>query len=193
MRRKTILANEYVYHIYNKSIYGFIIFNNADEFERLRSMIYFYQWQHDLSFCKFLQSGGLNKSDLWSEISLINAGKSRLVEIVAYCLMPTHVHFILKQCSENGISLFIKKLLGGYTLYFNHRHNRRGPLWQSRFGSRLIENDRDLFVTCNYVHENPVKDLNLQLASDWSYSSYLEYQGKIDPNQRICNLRITGL
>jgi putative transposase len=88
--------------------------------------------------------------------------------------------------TPNGISLFMKKVLGGYTLYFNHRHNRRGPLWQNRFGSRLIKDDRDLSVTSLYIHENPVKDLSLPSADHWLFSSYLEHQGKVPLNRRIC-------
>lgn len=186
MRRNVILVNDHVYHIYNKSIYGYVIFNSPDEFERLQAMIFFYRWQHKMSFCRFLESPSLKKSDLWSEMSLLKEHLCPLVEIMAYCLMPTHVHFILKQLVPNGISLFIKKVLGGYTLYFNHRHNRRGPLWQSRFGSRLIKDDRDLLATSLYIHENPVKDLNLPSAGDWLFSSYLEHQGKVPLNRRIC-------
>ncbi len=186
MQRNIILTNDQVYHIYNKSIYGYVIFNNSDEFERLRAMMFFYQWQHKMSFCRFLESPALKKSDIWSEMSLLKERHCRLVEIMAYCLMPTHVHFILKQLTHDGIALFIKKVLGGYALYFNYRHNRRGPLWQSRFGSRLIENDKDLLATSLYIHENPVKDLNLPSAGDWSFSSYLEYQGKISLNRKIC-------
>jgi putative transposase len=186
MKRKIILTTNELYHIYNKSIYGFVIFNTDEEFERMRAMIFFYQWKHKISFCRFLESRTLRTSDLWTEMALFKERHDRLVEIVAYCLMPTHIHFILKQIAPDGISLFTKKLLGGYTLYFNYRHNRRGPLWQSRFGSRLIENDRDLLATSLYVHGNPVKDLNLPSPGDWKFSSFLEHQGQIPLNHRIC-------
>jgi putative transposase len=186
MKRHIILANDELYHIYNKSIYGYVIFNDPEEYERLRAMVFFYQWQHKLSFCRFLESKTIKTSDLWTEMNLLKERYNRLVEIKAYCFMPTHVHFILKQQAPDGISLFIKKVLGGYTLYFNYRHHRRGPLWQSRFGNRLIENDRDLFATTFYIHENPVKDLNLPTAGAWQFSSYLEYEGKVPSNKRIC-------
>jgi putative transposase len=185
MKRNTILTTGELYHIYNKSIYGYVIFNSSEEYERLRAMIFFYQWQQKTPFCHFLKSSAVKKSGLWIEMANLKE-HPRLVEIITYCFMPTHVHFVLKQLMPDGISLFMKRLLGGYTLYFNYRHNRKGPLWQNRFGNRLIKDDKDLWATKKYVHENPIKDLNLQSPGEWIFSSYLEYEGKVPDTHKIC-------
>ena len=55
-----------------------------------------------------------------------------LVEILAFCFMPNHIHLLLRQLGDNGVSGFMQKLGAGYGLYFNKKHNRRGQLFQVR-------------------------------------------------------------
>src|SRR3989344_9520644 len=56
-----------------------------------------------------------------------------LVEIGAYCLMPNHFHLLLKELEEGGISLFMQKVLTGYTMYFNKKYDRKGALFANSF------------------------------------------------------------
>ena len=94
-----------------------------------------------------------------------------LVNIIAYCLMPTHVHFVLQQLVVKGIEVFMRRTLNAYSNYFNLRHNRRGPLWQNRFGNRIILNTAGLNARILYVHYNPVKESLVKTAEEWPYSS----------------------
>jgi putative transposase len=97
--------------------------------------------------------------------------KTPLVNIVAYCLMPTHVHFILQQLADKGIETFIRRVSNAYSKYFNLRHNRRGPLWENRFGNRLILDEAGLNQRIAYVHYNPVKEKLVKTTEEWKYSS----------------------
>jgi putative transposase len=94
-----------------------------------------------------------------------------LVRIHAYCLMPTHTHFLLEQLLSNGIYLFMKNIQSGYSQFFNKRHNRQGPLWQNRFGSKVISDENDFNRVRAYIHNNPVKDLGIADPALWPYSS----------------------
>jgi REP element-mobilizing transposase RayT len=94
------------------------------------------------------------------------------VDVMAYCLMPTHVHFVLKERQPQGIQKFISQTFNAYTRYFNLRHNRRGPLWEHRYGNTPIKNDDHLIKAIDYVLTNPVKDNLVQFPSEWKYSSY---------------------
>lgn len=80
-----------------------------------------------------------------------------LVEIYCYTLMPNHFHFILKEISEKGISLFFQKILSQYSNYFNKKYNRRGPLFESRFKDKLIDTDQYFDYLVEYIWNNPVK------------------------------------
>lgn len=113
------------------------------------------------------------------------ADREHLIEIIGYCFMPTHIHLILKQLKDNGISFFMKNILDSYTRYFNSKSKRKGPLWQGRFKSVLIENDEHLLHLTRYIHLNPTSDSLVESPEDWIYSSYNEYLNSSD--KKICN------
>ena len=179
--RKNKLAIGETYHIYNKSIAGYIIYNNEEEFLRmLRAIRYYRREKPEISFSRFLRDDD-------TENYFILQNKRNLVEIISYCLMPTHFHVILKQLADNGISIFMSNVENSYARYFNLKHKRKGPLWEGRFKSILIKSDEQLLHLTRYIHLNPVTAQLLNEPEKWSMSSYNEYLTKIDENKRICN------
>lgn len=181
--RKDPLVVGKIYHVFSKSIAGFKILNNNSEFSRMRATIHYYQREKPpLRFSEFVRStkeNHLNKTIPLSE-------KEKLVEIIAYCLMPTHIHLILKQLKENGISTFMSSILNSYTRYFNTKINRKGPLWEGRFKNVLVETDEQLLHLTRYIHLNPVTAYLVNKPEEWPASSYQEYVSKINDNDRIC-------
>lgn len=91
--------------------------------------------------------------------------KDRLVDIFCYTLMPNHFHFILKELTEGGISLFLQKVLGQYTLYYNKKYGRVGALFGSRFKDKLIDSDHYFEHLVEYIWNNPVKLINPKYSS----------------------------
>lgn len=175
IRRDTLVVGE-SYHIFNKSIAEFKIFNNHAELSRMIDTICYYQREKPvIKFSKYNKSSNKNKSFL---------EKEKLVEIIAYCLMPTHIHLILKQLKENGISIFMGNVQNSYTRYFNTKHKRKGPLWEGRFKNVLIKTDEQLVHLTRYIHLNPVTGYLVSHPEEWVMSSYREYL-KIGDN-KIC-------
>ena len=130
----------------------------------------------------------------FNELSLVNQqaivanlrkSQSILVEIVAYCLMPTHFHLLLKQVSDRGISKYMARVLNSYSRYFNVRHKRTGPLWTSRFKSVSVASDEQLLHLTRYIHLNPVSARIVKKTKDWDYSSLQEYIDT-DTTKNIC-------
>lgn len=85
------------------------------------------------------------------------------VEIISYCLILNHYHLILKQIQDDGIPEFIRKLSGGYTMYFNLKYNRSGALFQGRYKSGHLDTDENfmeklIYVSCNAAIHNLVND-----------------------------------
>ena len=78
------------------------------------------------------QSDGLAK---------IPRGK-QLVAIGGWCLMPNHFHILIKEVTENGISIFMQKLLTGYSIYFNKKYYRKGILFESKFKAKHLDTNR---------------------------------------------------
>ncbi|MBF0483788.1 MAG: transposase [Candidatus Omnitrophica bacterium] len=115
-----------IYHVLNKSIAGYQIFNNEEEFCRFKElMIYYFLDDSGVSYSKYLEQ----PKEIKTGILNTNKKNQVLVNIIAYCLMPTHFHMILEEKSEAGISKFTNRVLSGYSHYFNNVHQRRGPLW----------------------------------------------------------------
>ena len=79
-----------------------------------------------------------------------------LVEIIAYCFMPTHIHLILRQLKKDGISIFMGKILNSYTRYFNLKNKRKGPLWESKFKNVEVVTDEQLLHLTRYIHLNNI-------------------------------------
>lgn len=82
--------------------------------------------------------------------------RERLVDILAWCLMKNHYHLLLSPRIENGIALFMKKLNGGYSKYFNEKYERVGALWQGKHKKILVERDAHFIYIPYYIHLNPL-------------------------------------
>ena len=110
----------------------------------------------------------------------MKVGRKLLVEIIAYCLMPNHLHLLLKQLEENGISIFMSNLTNSYTRFFNTKQKRKGPLFQGKFKGVRIETDEQLFHVSRYIHLNPYSSFvlkSLEELESYPYSSLPEYLG----------------
>lgn len=133
-------------------------------------------------------------------LSQITRGET-LVDIGAYCLMSNHFHLLLHEKIENGISIFMAKLLTAYSMYFNKRHIRTGALFEGRFLAKHADKDDYLQYLFSYIHLNPVKIiepawkvdgiLNMektkQYLDDYFYSSYRDYLGEKREENLILN------
>ena len=112
------------------------------------------------------------------------------VEIIAYCLMPTHYHILARvieqqtsevlktsEVSSKQVSLAMQKFLISYTKAINKRFDRVGALFQGQFHGKPITNYKHLLILCAYIHANPVKDGLAASPEMWDFSNYLEWMG----------------
>ncbi|NLO25569.1 MAG: transposase [Clostridiales bacterium] len=92
-------------------------------------------------------------------------------EVFGYCLMTNHVHLLLKTGKES-IGQSMKRIGISYAHYFNKKYNRVGHVFQDRFRSEVIENERYLLAALRYIHNNPVKGGLVNDPSQYRWSSY---------------------
>ncbi len=175
--RKDLLVVGQIYHIFTKSIAGFKTFNDNSELLRMKETICYYQRENPkVKFSMFVNTFKVNKVKKRSSYIIAPPSEEeKNVEIIAYCIMPTHLHLILKQLKENGISALMSNALNSYTRYFNIKHNRKGPLWEGRFKSVLVKTDEQILHLTRYVHLNPVTAYLVDGPEKWIASSYNEY------------------
>jgi len=187
MKRKVPLVTGEIYHVVSKSIANFVIFNNDSEFLRMRALFKYYQIKDPPYKFNYFMKIKIKEEDFDEYSSVYLSNKEKLVQIIAYCIMSTHFHLILKQLKEGGISIFIGNVLNSYSRYFNTKHKRRGPLWEGKFKNVLVETDEQLLHLTRYIHLNPTSAGLVNKPEKWPYSSYLEYLGKTKKMNRICS------
>jgi len=172
--RKVKLANGEIYHIYNRGVDKRKIFSNQKDMDRFfKSMVAFNCVEPVGSL--FEQSFQKDKI------------KKPLVKFIAYNLLLNHFHFILEQVAEGGISEFMKRLLGGYTWYFNKKNKRSGSLFQGTFKSKHIDSDEYLLHISVYVNLNdkiPLGGLTAKLTKS-SWNEYVNVDSS-KKHEQIC-------
>lgn len=99
-------------------------------------------------------------------------------ELYAYCLMENHIHLLIKEGNES-VSNVIKRLGVSYVRWYNKKYDRIGHLFQDRFRSEPVEDDKYLLTVTRYIHQNPVK-IGSPINSWTSYDSYLNNSDTID-------------
>lgn len=182
-QRRIPLINGEIYHIFTKSIAGFKIFNSPDDFRRMLNTLIFYQAEE--TPCKL--SLFLKRQASADSKPALESASRKIVEIIAYCIMPTHIHLILKQIEDNGISKYVNLILKSYSKYFNEKHKRKGPLWESRFKNILVETEEQFLHLTRYIHLNPSTAFLVNEPANWDFSSYGEYTRILEGNKKICN------
>lgn len=103
---------------------------------------------------------------------LKEAGAKYPCQIYAYCLMPNHFHLLMSPLQNNSISNFMKFAGVKHVRYTNKRYNRTGTLWEGRFRSSFIDDER-YFTTCLlYIELNPVRAKLVKRPESYLWSSY---------------------
>ena len=109
------------------------------------------------------------------------------VNIVAFCLMPNHFHFLIQKLSSSNVSKFFSDLCNSHSKYFNTKYDTVGSLYQGRFKAKVVDKDEYLIHVSRYIHLNPVelfgpsKNLiNNLLAYKWSSLQYFLSSSKND-------------
>lgn len=164
-----------IYHVYSKSIAEYVIFNNDSEYSRMHEVIEYYKIERHCASFSRLKERNMQVKQL---------GAKRLVQIICYCIMPTHIHLVLKQMEDKGVSVFMSNVLNSYSRYFNIKHNRKGPLWETSFKKVLVKSDAQLLHLTRYIHLNPATAYIVSNPEEWKWSSYREYIS--DSEKGIC-------
>jgi REP element-mobilizing transposase RayT len=189
--RKTAFVLEENYHIYNRGNSKQNIFLDEKDYQRFVDLLYAINREEKFNF-----------SDSLKGVPVYNkSSKNQLVAIGAYCLMPNHFHILITPLSENGISKFMQKLSTAYVMYFNQKYKRTGALFEGKFKSQYIGNDKYLKYIYSYIHLNPVKLIQknwkengiknkketIKYLSEYKYSSFIDYLDTKRPQNIIIN------
>ncbi len=169
-----------IYHLYNRGVEKRIIF--IDEQDRSVFLSYLKTYllpkdEHSLQeILANPNSSAREKDHALKQLHLNNFFET--ITLLAYCLMPNHFHFLLKQTDATTIHHFMNSLGVRYSMYFNRKYRRVGPLFQGVYKAVRVTSDEQLLHLTRYIHRNPItlasQDL---LLRSYEYSSYPQYLG----------------
>ena len=97
---------------------------------------------------------------------------------IAYCLMPNHYHFLIRQDGEQAAGLLPQRIFNSYTKAYNKRYEHSGTLFESNYKVITVQTESYVLNVCRYIHANPVKHGIVTDLRDWPYSNYLEWIGE---------------
>lgn len=104
--------------------------------------------------------------------------KNYKVEFYSYCIMSNHAHFIIR-AEIQVLSRFMAAILAEYANYYNYKHHRNGHVFQNRFMSECIENEKYFWNCLRYIHLNPVKANMVKRMDRYKFSSVAEYKTQV--------------
>ena len=96
--------------------------------------------------------------------------------MLAVCLMPNHVHFVVRPRNDSDLASWISWLFTTYVRRHHRKYETTGRLWQGRFKSCHIQQDHHLLTVLRYVERNALASNIVERAEDWVWGS-LNWRG----------------
>ena len=186
-RTVPLVKGEY-YHTYNRGVAYQPIFKNTRDYERFLLSLHYYQFKNiPVRLSKFLKMPKENREQLFQELLKQN---DKIVDLVAFCLMPNHFHFLIKQNTHDGLSRFLRLTINSYAKYFNTKHKRAGTLFQGMFKAIHVETDEQLIHLSRYIHLNPLVSYLVKekefVSYPWSsLQEYIKKEAKISNPESV--------
>ena len=193
--RQEKFVNNEIYHIVVRRIGEELLFRDTDDYYRGIFSVYEFNTAQAVEIWLRRKARAKVKAE-GDPLSQVDT-RDLLVEVLLFCLMPNHIHLLLKQLKPGGITKYMNKIGAGYPAYFKQKYNLRsikdkGYFFQGRFRSVHIKTDRQLKIVFVYIHTNPVslveskwKEIGIQnpdkvisFLENYKWSSYLDYIGK---------------
>ncbi len=197
-QRKEQFSTGQIYHLTTRALDDNLIFKDTDDY--FRGIFFLYEFNNMLpvEIAKRRRDRITEKkrerklADIGSPPVFVDL-REKFVEILAFCFMPNHIHLLVKQLKDGGISKFMQKIGIGYGKYFNKKYERKGHVFQDAFKSVCVENDNQFMTTASYIFTNPIaliepgwKELGIRnhttqevikFLQNYKWSSYLDCIG----------------
>ncbi len=186
MRRDAHLASGETYHIYNRGAHKQRLFTCKEDYDRFLLLLHITNTTEPVDTRTLFEK---YRGKPFVNIFTSEKPGKTLVDVLAFSLLSNHFHLILRQKADHGISTFLRKVLTGYSMYFNTKYTHSGILSQGPFKSRHIDDQTYFRYIFSYVHLNPLdrlepswkmgvfanKDAAIHFLNTYRYSSFYDY------------------
>lgn len=185
--RKIILANDQIYHTFNRGVARLPIFTSIKHYSRFLQLINYYRFANTpVSYSQLTKLSLETRQQILDKLQKEN---STQVEILAFCLMDNHYHLLLRQILDKGIVNFMANVQNSYVKYLNINEGRIGPLFQSAFKAKRIETNEQLLHVSRYIHLNPCTSFVVKIdnLAEYQWSSLPDYLNVNTPKHIFIN------
>ncbi len=183
-----------IYHIVIRGVEGIKIFKDINDYYRGVFSLYEFNNSNLVTIQKRREARKSFKKKIRRDTIPTDFIDDRMpmVEILVFCFMPNHIHLLIKQIKDRGISHFMRKIGVGYAGYFNTKYKHSGHVFQGRFKVIHIKKYEQLKSVFNYIHTNPLSLIGkkwkegkiknfrkaIKFLENYKWSSYQDYIGK---------------
>ena len=112
-------------------------------------------------------------------------------EVLAFCLMPNHFHFVLRPSLDDGLSKWAHWLLTSHVHRYQRRYAFSGRIWQGRYKAFPVQDDAYLHAVMRYVEGNALRAGLVVRAEDWPWGSLaLRTRSDTEDSSAVGSLRL---
>ncbi|MCL5019036.1 MAG: transposase [Patescibacteria group bacterium] len=164
--RKQYLENGY-YHLYNRGVEKRTIFLDQQDYSVFLSYLKEYLIpKNEKALQEILSNSNTSSKEKDKALKLLHLNNFyNEITLLAYCLMPNHFHFFIKQKNPNSIDKFMNSLCTRYTMYFNKKYKRVGSLYQGVYKAVLVSSEEQFLHLSRYIHKQALASQGLALRS----------------------------
>ena len=103
--------------------------------------------------------------------------RNKLFELLAYCLLPDHIHLLIKLPEEDSdFSIRMREIKRLSTFWMKREASGNvDRIWQDKYWEHTIRDEKDLQTHFDYIHYNPVKHDLVETFDGWKWSSFRDY------------------
>jgi putative transposase len=114
-----------------------------------------------------------------------NAQERSRLELLAWCLMPNHLHLVVRSQTDDGLARWMHWLLTTHAQRHRSRYATSGHIWQGRYRLFPIQRDGHLLRVLRYVERNPVRAGLVASSREWRWSSLLERTSPVETGKLL--------
>lgn len=175
-------ADKGYYHIYNRGVEKRTIFQDVQDYLVFLSYLKDYLLpKNEEELREKLADPKISYKEKDKIIKILRLNNfADEINLLAYCLMPNHFHFLINQNSGTSMDKFMNSLATRYSMYFNHKYKRVGPLYQGVYKAVIVTTDEQLIHLTRYIHKQSLalQGEALERRLQEQPSSYLDYTRK---------------
>lgn len=159
-------AEDSYYHVYSRGVAKQAIFDDEDDYQVFLSL-----------FKRYLSHEPQKTNTRHTYPNYRDR-----VELICYALMPNHIHMLIYQKDNHAIVDLLRSIMTSYSMYYNKKNKRTGPVFQSRYRASRIDTESYLEHISRYIHLNP-RDWEKSDKTSLRYYMGEQYADWLSPNK----------